>query len=123
MVALFVAGAADIVGCVEHHCEDGHARRARRLDVRLAALTFERGRVGHGGELALEPALDDEVEHGERVLARALIVFAEADDGAQAVGRHHLLRTEPLSGPMRLPRSRRADENQQARIGNASHQS
>ena len=69
--------------------------------------------------LRAKPLGDDELEQLERVLRRALVALAGADDGAQAVRRDDLLGREPLRRPVRLAGAAGADEHDEAGIGQA----
>ena len=63
-----------------------------------------------------EALRDDQVEQLERVAARALVALAAPDDRAQPVRGDDLVGLEPRARPVRLPRRRRADEHDEARI-------
>ena len=63
------------------------------------------------------PLGDDQVEHLERVAARALVALAGADDRAQPVRGDDLVGVEPLARPVRLAGGGGADEHDEARVG------
>src|SRR5258707_73280 len=84
---------------------------------RTPTIAFEGLRVDDRRELALQPALDDEIQHCERVLAGALVVLSEADHGSQVVRRHDPTWREPLARPVRLARARCPDQHHEARVG------
>ena len=111
-----VALAHDLLRGVEHDRVGRHARRLRQLAPRRAALGLQPGRVDHGGQPAGEALRHDQVEQLERVAARTLVALAAPDDRAQAVGGDDLVGLEPRARPVRLPRRRRADEHDEARI-------
>ena len=81
-----------------------------------AALGLQPGRVDHGGQPAGEALRHDQVEQLERVAARALVALAAPHDRAQPVGGDDLVGLEPRPRPVRLPRRRRADQHDEARI-------
>ena len=111
-----VALAHDLLRRVEHDRVGRHARRRRQLAPRRAALGLQPGRVDHGGQPTGEALRHDQVEQLERVAARALVALAATDDRAQAVGGDDLVGLEPRARPVRLPRRRRADQHDEARI-------
>ena len=116
-----VAGADLGLGRVEQHGVRGHAVALRELAPGRAALGIQAGRVDHGRQPAAQPLGDDQVEHLERVAARALVALAEPDHRAQPVRRDDLVGGEPARGPVRLPRRRGPDEHDEARIGEPEH--
>ncbi len=60
--------------------------------------------------------VDDEVEDLERRRAGALVALPGTDHRPQTVGRDHLIRSERVGRPGRLPASRRADEHDETGI-------
>ena len=60
---------------------------------------------------------DDQVEHLERVAARALVALARPDHRPQAIRGHDLVGVEPRPRPRRLARPGRPDEHDEAGVG------
>src|SRR5215217_5024218 len=106
-------------GRVAHDCVRRHAVALRELAPRGPALGLEPGRVDHGREPPAQALGDDQVEHLERVAAGALVALAGPDDGAEPVGRDDLVGMEPRVRPVRLAGRGRADQHDEARIGEA----
>ena len=112
-----VALAHELGRRVEHDRDGRHAVPLGERAPAGAPLGLQAGRVDHGRQPARQPLGDDELEQLERVLRRALVALAGADDGAQAVGGDDLLGREPLRRPVRLARPAGADEHDEAGIG------
>ena len=111
-----IAGADHGLGHVEQDRVGGHAMVVRERPPGGAPLGLEPGRVDHRGQTTAQPLGHDQVEHLERVAARALVALARADHGAQPVRRHDLIGVEPRVRPVRLARCGRPDEHDEARI-------
>jgi hypothetical protein len=101
---------------VEHHGVRRHAVARGQRAPAGAPLRVEAGGVDHRHELAGQPLGDDQVEHLERVAARALVALTHPDHRAQPVGGDDLVGEEVLLRPCRLPRRRRADEHDEAGV-------
>ncbi len=87
----------------------------RHRDPSRAPRGVETDGVDDRREITLAAMLDDLVEDRERVVARADVVFAGADDRAQGIARDDLLGCELLGRPRALPGTGRADEHDEAR--------
>ena len=112
-----VALAHDLLRRVEHDRVGRHALALGERPPGGAPLRLEPGRVHHGREAAAQALRDDQVEHLERVAARALVALARADHRPQAIRGHDLVRVEPGGRPRRLARPGRPDQDHEAGIG------
>ena len=102
---------------VEHDGVGRHAAAIGQPTPRAATLGIQAGGVDHRGQAAPQPLGDDQVEHLERVAARALVALAQPHDGTQAVRGDDLLVGEPGARPVRLPGRRGPDQHDEAGIG------
>ena len=114
-----VAGPAHLAGRVEHDRVTGHARAGGEGHVRRPAVSVETERVEHRQQTSRQPPLQDQVEDGEGVGARPLVVLGRADQGPESVGRHDLVGSEVGRGPVGLPGAGRPDQDDEAGRGEA----
>ena len=111
-----VALGAQLLRNIEHDREGEDVMVARELHERLARVRLDVRRV-HDRELPELQALPrDEVEDLEGLLRHRLVVLVVADEPAAEVGAQDLGRREVLRGERRLPRSARADQDDEGEL-------
>ena len=106
---------------VERNGDHGDAVPAGQRHIPAPPVTIESQRVDDGQQPAPQPALQDQVQHGERIGAGPLVLLTLTDQGPDPVRRDDLLGPEPLRRPMRLATPRRPDQHHQARDGQPDH--
>jgi hypothetical protein len=108
---------ADRLRRVEHDRHREEIMLLRELDERLARLALHVGRIDDREARLCEPAAGDEVQDGERVRRRALVVLVIGNQPAAEVRRDHLGRREVPARERALARPGRADQHDEAGIG------
>ncbi len=86
-------------------------------DQRLARLHLHIRRVYDRKLPAREPPARDEVQGGERVVGRRLVVLVVRDQAAAMVRRQHFGGLEVLPGKRGLPAAGRSDQDNQRQLG------
>ncbi len=113
-----VALDADVETGIEHDGDGQRVPAPREFDPRLAVRGAHIGGVDHSEAAVLQPLAGDGRDKLEGVGGSGLVVLVVADEAAAAIRRDHLRRLEPARGEARLARARRADQHDEAEIGN-----
>jgi hypothetical protein len=109
---------AHLEGQVEDHGDGRGAGGLRHPHERSPVAAPQARRVDGGHQMAaLQAAADEQVEDGEGVRARRLVVRIVGDERPAAVGGHHLGLGEVASGEGRLAAAGDAHEQEQGGAG------